>query len=265
MAADELELTTDCFSYDVATLYASSFAGLMDGAVRHYLRDPARIGAYLETLPSYARPDKRAAARQSRYGPSSGSRTRRGIRPAVSRLERRLLKGAGQGVLASLNINAYPALSVAANRMTPCTQRVRDRYELAGRFAAVFRDTVWPGESASPLWSLPVLSLLPFFVHHVLYDVLARAPAGYNAAVDDAAPILSFDASRCSAVGDDALDEMGVRTRRHVAARPPFVARFGGAVCLFLTRRGAAQASLLQTFRYVGGSTIAPSLVGAGP
>lgn len=124
MAADELELTTDCLSYDVATLYASSFAGLMGGVVRHYLREPARIGAYLETLPSYARPDKRAAACQSRYGPSSGSRTRSGARQAVSRWERRLLKGAGQGVLTSLNMNAYPALLVATNRMTPCTLRV---------------------------------------------------------------------------------------------------------------------------------------------
>lgn len=101
--------------------------------------------------------------------------------------------------------------------------------------------------SASPLWSLPILSLLPFFVHHVFYDVLARAPVGYDAAVDDAAPILSFDAPRCSAVGDDALDEMGV------AARPSFDARLGGAVCLFLTRWAAAQASLLQTVRDVGG------------
>lgn len=54
MAAEEL--AADRFSYVVATLYASSFAGLMGGAVRDYLRDPARIVGYLQARqPSDAR------------------------------------------------------------------------------------------------------------------------------------------------------------------------------------------------------------------
>lgn len=276
--------SSESLSFDVVTLFAAPFSSLMGHALDKYIGPRARAEDYFDDLlrdvelptggddspqtaggsktpgmlsnPRGARTRQPTGTNQASGSASTKSRDE-ATRQTALRVRRRVLKASVEVVLGALRMSDFPVEVAVENKVKPSNLLQRDRFLICTSVAEAFAATVPPGVGESDLWSLPVLSILPFLLHGIRYHVLLDPNADGAGMLNERDDHLVFDPAAMMRMLWTAVGHLGVE------ARPPFASRFSGVAAYFLDQWMQAQTCLLQHVRDIGSTVVGTSLFGA--